>query len=492
MMSCPLTNMNNKQQFLLRNGGLDSPIMRLSYLSEPELSFANGSTHINPKIGIPLYGPKSVGTPRHKNEIHIGFVGEAESIENVLKFIDDCSVGVNAKDIENGSLSFPGLSSEVGYRFEIVSSDQTIEKITSSEREKILKNSASEVQFSEMLNLIDQKASILCEKDHPIDYIFVVLTEDIYQKLRVADTIDPILGTGVVKRNFRRAIKARLMRYQKPTQIIRESTTGYTTDHRDVQDLATRAWNLFTGMYFKVGGLPWGPIGLEPATCFVGISFFRPLGEPSFMRASIAQAFNEHGDGLVLRGQKFRWGDDLDKSPHLPANLAEQLVREVLEMYKIETKQSPRRVVIHKSSRYTPDERNGFTEALKEISEVDLVTVGTSGNFRLFREGEYPPLRGTLMEIGDNHFLYSTGYIPELKKYPHGHVPVPLRIIDHYGDTAKAQLLNEILSLTKMNWNTANVDGSFPITLQFARLVGEILREIPEDRTPNPKYSFYM
>ena len=343
-----------------------------------------------------------------------------------------------------------------------------------------------------MLNLIEKKVGVLCEKDHPIDYIFIVLTEDIYETLRAVDTADPILGKEVVKRNLRRAIKARLMKYQKPTQIIRESTTGYADNDRDMQDLATRAWNIFTGMYFKVGGFPWGPIGLAPATCFVGISFFRPFGEPKFIRASMAQAFNEDGDGLVLRGQKFRWDDKLEKSPHMPAHLAEQLVREVLERYEIECKHSPRRVVIHKSSRYTPDEREGFKEALKNISEIDLVTVGTSGNFRLFREGEYPPLRGALKQIGDNYFLYTTGYIPELKKYPHGHVPAPLRVEDHHGDTPKSQLLNEMLGLTKMNWNTANVDGAFPITLQFARRVGEILQEIPDDQIPNPKYSFYI
>lgn len=474
------------------NHNLVTPRMRLSYLSEPELSFADDYAHTNPKVGIPLYGPKSLNMPRHKSQIHIGFVGEAGAIENVLKFIDDCSNGVKAEDIDNGSMPFPGVSNEVGYKFEIVTSNQTVEKITNSEREKILNNGDPAAQFSQMLDLIDHKVSILCEKDHPIDYIFIVLTEDVYNRLRVVDTTDPISGKGKVQRDFRRAVKARLMRHQKPTQIFRESTTGYTSDDRELQDLATRAWNVFTGMYFKVGGLPWGPIGLESATCLVGISFFRPLGEPSFMRASIAQAFNEHGDGLVLRGQKFRWDDDLGKSPHMPANLAEQLVQEVLEMYRIECKQPPRRVVIHKSSRYTHDERDGFTEALKNIPEVDLVTAGATGKFRLLREGVYPPIRGALMNIGDIHLLYTTGYIPELKRYPHGHVPEPLQIADHYGDTAKTQLLNEILSLTKMNWNTANVDGAFPITLRFAKLVGEILREIPDDRTPNPKYSFYI
>ena len=175
--------MNNAQENLLRDGILISPKMWLRYLSEPELSFAGGSTHINPKIGIPLYGPKSLHTSRHKNEIHIGFVGEAGAIENVLRFINDCSVGVKAEDIGNGSMPFPGLSSEVGYRFEIVPSDYTTEKITSSEREKILNNPTSGAQFVEMLNLIDKKVSILCEKDHPIDYIFIVLTEDIYEKI---------------------------------------------------------------------------------------------------------------------------------------------------------------------------------------------------------------------------------------------------------------------------------------------------------------------
>lgn len=475
-----------------KNTNLVSPQMELSCLPEPKLSFAENATHINPKIGIPLYGPKSQNTSRHKSEIHVGFVGEAGAIENVMKFIEKCSSGVKAEDIDNGSMPFPGISEEVGYGFEIVSSSETIEKITNAEREKTFRSAIPEAQFSGMLNLIENKVRILCEKDHPIDYIFIVLTEEIYKRLRVVDATDPISSNRIVKRNFRRALKARLMFYQKPTQIIRESTTGYTTSGRDLQDLATRAWNIFTGMYFKVGGLPWGPVGLEPATCFVGISFFRPLGEPSFMRASIAQAFNEHGDGLVLRGQKFRWDDELGKSPHMPAHLAEQLVREVLVRYKTECKQLPRRVVVHKSSRYTPDEREGFKEALRDIPEVDLVTVGSSSNFRLFREGEYPPLRGTIMHIGDNYFMYATGYIPELKKYPHGHVPSPLRIVDHYGDTTKAQLLTEILSLTKMNWNTANVDGAFPITLQFARLVGEILREIPPDKVPNPKYSFYI
>jgi hypothetical protein len=43
-----------------------------------------------------------------------------------------------------------------------------------------------------------------------------------------------------------------------------------------------------------------------------------------------------------------------------------------------------------------------------------------------------------------------------------------------------------------MNWNSANMGGLWPITLRFSRLVGNVLREVPEGREPHPKYKFYM
>lgn len=72
-------------------------------------------------------------------------------------------------------------------------------------------------------------------------------------------------------------------------------------------------------------------------------------------------------------------------------------------------------------------------------------------------------------------------------------VPSPLRIADHVGqDTPRDTLLREILTLTKLNWNSAHFAGSLPITLKFSRLVGDIMREIPPDREPLPQYKYYM
>lgn len=75
---------------------------------------------------------------------------------------------------------------------------------------------------------------------------------------------------------------------------------------------------------------------------------------------------------------------------------------------------------------------------------------------------------------------------------PHGHVHLPLQIADHVGDTSESELLREVMVLTKMNWNSANMGGLLPITLRFSQLVGDVLREVPDDREPQPKYKYYM
>jgi argonaute-like protein implicated in RNA metabolism and viral defense len=55
-----------------------------------------------------------------------------------------------------------------------------------------------------------------------------------------------------------------------------------------------------------------------------------------------------------------------------------------------------------------------------------------------------------------------------------------------------AERAREVLTLTKMNWNSADGIGRHPITVTFARRVGMIMTEMGEDVTPNPFYRFYM
>jgi hypothetical protein len=78
------------------------------------------------------------------------------------------------------------------------------------------------------------------------------------------------------------------------------------------------------------------------------------------------------------------------------------------------------------------------------------------------RHGEYPPPRGACLSLGERRYLYTTGYVPYLGRYPRGHVPTPVQITDHVGDSDAQALLAEVLLMTKMNWNSARFAENSP------------------------------
>lgn len=230
----------------------------------------------------------------------------------------------------------------------------------------------------------------------------------------------------------------------------------------------------------------------------MGISFYKPHGtKRSTSQTSLVQAFNESGDGLVLRGPDFTWNPKRpeSKSPHLTQDYAERLLLDVIARYQRELGQAPRRLVLHKSSSYWPEEREGFRRALEgQVQQFDFLSLDTRQNtVRLLPASTYPPLRGTWFSIEDIDLLYTDGFLADLGQYHGLHVPSPIQITDHVGqDTARGDLLREVLILTKMNWNSARLGGKIPITLKFSNLVGEIMRGIPDDREPLPQFKFYM
>ncbi len=466
---------------------LKGPSRGAQWLEEPPLLFANDRTHPDPKVGIALYGPRSLGTSRHKSEVHVGFVGTGEAVEHARQFYAECAEGVAGGDQH---IPFPGCKADRGFRTDLRFDSGLTELITRRESQEVRAMRRQRERFEAAAELLRAKVELLTRKDHPLDYVVVVLPEEFYERCRVADYYG---GRQKVHRDLRLALKARAMKYHKPMQILLETTTGLVPSTRELDHKSKIAWNLFTGLYFKADGLPWGPTELPPINCFVGVSFFRPLGDSSSLRTSVVQAFDENGEGLVLRGHDFEWDEEKQgKSPHLSDELAYKLIEMVLKRYQEERKQLPQRVVLHKSSRFEPDERAGFEAALRSIGYYDLVTITPTSSVRLVRAGRYPPLRGTVFTVADCSYLYTNGYTPELGGFPHGHVPSPLEIVDHIGDTPKTKLLREVMVLSKMDWNSADFSKLRPITLEFSRAVGAIMREVPQDEEPQPKYKFYM
>jgi hypothetical protein len=464
------------------------PLVRGYYLGEPKLEFADGREHIDPKLGISRFGPKSYSPKkRHPSYVKVGFIGTAETTALSREWINVSALGVKA---DEKHVEFPGYMQDRGFFSQLEFDDSWNAQLFNQEVEDLVNIKRSRVRFESLLLLLEEKLDLLSKKDQPPDYVIIALPDILYNKCRVTNYKDK--GLGDVHRDLRRAFKAIAMKYRIPTQFLRQQTI----DGREQDDPSKVAWNFFTGLYFKAGGIPWGPTGLTPGTCYVGVGFYRSLGtRNSKMHTSLVQAFDEHGDGLVLRGPEFTWDNDETRSPHLDETLANQLINYVLDRYQEEMHQTPQRVVIHKSSIYWPEERQGFREGLRNrVKKFDLVSLDTRQSaVRLLPANQYPPLRGTRFTVGDIDYLYTTGFIAELGQFHSLHVPSPIRITDHIGqDTARETLLLEILALTKMNWNSSRLGGKAPITLKFSDLVGEIMREVPIDIEPMPQFMYYM
>lgn len=466
------------------------PRVRTQWLEEPALAFAGDREALDQKEGLARYGPASLGESRHPAEIRLGFIGSGRSIATAQGWFRRAAEGI-AGDPAKHLARFPGFAEDRGFFSRLVMSDSQVEAITAHEIDAVLASKKVADRFQEAVAVISRKMRLLRQRDDQPDVVILALPDELVQHTQRVKFNDP--DRGLVYRDFRRAIKAELMRHQIPTQILLERVAGAEPGAKGVDHISRVAWNLCTSLYFKAGGVPWRPVGLRPDTCFIGISFHRPLGtaDPA-LRSSVAQAFDELGTGLVLRGPDFSWDTHRQgPSAHLSADQSSELLQLVLRRYREETRRLPARVVVHKTSRYTPEERDGFKLALAGISQFDLVAVSPTSEVRLLRQGKYPPLRGTLFSVADVSFLYTTGYIPALQAYPHGHVPSPLQIADHHGDSSVEQLAEEILLLTKMNWNSAGFAGALPITIRFSRLVGDIMREVPADREPEPQFKFY-
>lgn len=467
----------------------EEKIIKCQYLEEPLLQFADGREHIDPKIGISRYGPKSfIPKRKHPESIRVGFIGSAETVDSSRYWLEKTSEGVLC---DEDHIEFPGFMEDRGFFSKLIFDQDWNGQLTQMETDEILEKKPRE-RFEYLLEKLEEKLDLLSKKDQPPQYIVIALPDQIYNRCKDVDYYDK--EKGKIHRDLRRAFKALAMKYQIPTQFIRQQTI----DGREKDDPSKVAWNFFTGLYFKAGGVPWGPTGLTPSTCYIGIAFYQPLGSKfDSMHTSLVQAFDEHGDGLILRGPEFQWNSNRmgSKSPHLNSQDAISLVQIVLDRYEKEMGQAPRRVVIHKSSKFWPGEKDGFKQALSQrVNKFDLMSFDThQSNIRLFTTSSYPPLRGTRFMVGEIDYLYTTGFIAELGQSHVLHVPSPIQVTDHVGqDTSRETLLKEVLILTKMNWNSSRLGGKAPITLRFSEIVGEIMREIPYDREPMPQFKFYM
>ena len=472
--------------------------MKLEFVHEPRLIFANGE-HICPRRGISAYGVFDRTQETRRTEVYVGGVGSSESMEMLQTWLERCKDGIDAPaetKQENLKLPFCGFSKNGGFGADIRFSADLARSIKNSDIKKIVAIRSRTERVEAAIELYFENVKFLAQNRH-VDVIVCVIPEELYKVISTEKKGgDEVLDgeSDDQELNFRRALKARSMPLGKPLQLIRQINLDETKSAGQ-QDDATKAWNFCTALYYKSGPtIPWKleQESSRPTSCAVGIAFYRSRDRQSLC-TSLAQIFDELGNGLILRGTPVHINKD-DRVPRLSAQQAYDLIAAALNEYRVALRTFPARLVVHKSSNFSAEEIAGIEGAVQDahIDAVDFVTILDS-KLRLFRDGNYPPFRGTLARVDQNRLLlYTRGSVWYYQTYPGQYVPQPIELRVQKSEESPMLIAREVLGLTKMNWNNTQFDGKYPVTLGCARKVGEIMKYLGESDTPQIRYGFYM
>ena len=157
----------------------------------------------------------------------------------------------------------------------------------------------------------------------------------------------------------------------------------------------------------------------------------------------------------------------------------------------------PTELFIHGQTTFNDEEWAGFVAAApKETNIIGVRIRSTGGETKLFRDGDYPVLRGTALHL-DNHtaYLWSTGYIPQLDTYIGPETPNPLHITVLRSKDKKphvSTVLRDIMGLTKINYNSCNFNDGLPVTVRFAKMVGDVLTMGSAKDEEKQPFKFYV
>lgn len=490
------------------------------YLPEPSLSFAAKQQCEDPRTGLTAYGPYSKAEATRRPQIRLGIVGPAEAIDRTVGFFSRLAQRIEPGPNADAVLhpAFPGINSGDPFQIELVTQPIWHRPLKAKDVTLIEGHPDFTQRVGMLLSAVTTEIKALKALDSCPDVVICAMSKTMEDLCRVGiaeydrqhseddDGIDPEDLAEILPeveeedeeeeidtdaaRSFRRGLKAECLNLI-PTQLMWHRTLAGTLG---VQDLATRAWNLVIALLYKAEIIPWRLSDVIEGSCFVGISFFHEdEAKSSTLRTSIAQAFTERGEGFVLQGNSFEWDSRKsgERAPHLNKDQAKILLERVLRVYEDQVGGPPRKVVLHKTSRYTEEERMGFAEALNGISHYGFLTINRRGIFCL-RPGKKAVLRGTVVDFGQTRgLIYTMGYTPFLRCYPGFRIPQPLEVTDNWGSVSLREAADDILKLTKLNWNTAAFNCRDPITLAFSRRVGDILK-MAKGKEPALHYRYYM
>lgn len=470
-------NCGSTRNVFLKPELLKRIVFRGKEYKDPQLRFFDPvsksiSEDFHPMRGLmknaPVDYPINNGVLSHS--IVIGVICPKGHEDEFSNFITGLNLRSPAKNNTDFLVSFPGFyeAFKMGLDLPIVSSNQWQSVVSVSATDSY----AAALEFGKaIMQKIDQLSA------QSVDVILIYIPKEFEHLSAYSD--------GSHKFDLHDYIKAYAAQRQIATQFVRKKTI-------DSELHCQIMWALSLALYVKSGRIPWTISGVQPNTAFAGIGYSVMHGESrNNVVVGCSHIYSSDGQGMKYRLSKIHdVRFDRKDNPYLSEEEAYRLGLTIKDLFHSSFSEIPKRVVIHKRTPFRKDEIKGLVESLSSagVQSIDLIEISYEDDLKCFAlnynyteiDG-YPVRRGMCFPIKeDTMYLYTHGIAPSVRdikrKYFQGgkSIPLPLKIVKHYGSSSMAQIAIEILGLSKMNWNSFNLYSKLPCTIESSNEIARI------------------
>lgn len=251
-------------------------------------------------------------------------------------------------------------------------------------------------------------------------------------------------------------------------------------------------WWLGLALYVKSMRTPWVLSSLDQESAFVGLgmSLDRKAEKGNHVILGCSHLYNSQGQGLQFRLSKIENPIIRRHNAFMSYDDARRVGETIRQLFWESRFKLPHRVVIHKLTPFLSEERRGLQAGLSGVNEIDLLEIQVDSALRYlssipqadgsFKEDGFPVKRGTLLKLDHSSALLwvhgvAKALNPRLKYYQgKRRIPAPLIIRRHAGRSDLSMIGEEILGLSKMNWNSFDLYTKLPATVESSRQIARI------------------
>lgn len=278
-------------------------------------------------------------------------------------------------------------------------------------------------------------------------------------------------------------IKAYCVQKGIATQFLREETLTKQYQGEII-------WWLALELYVKSMRTPWILDRADGDTAYVGLGFSPVSGSSRDKQIVLgcSHLYSSTGEGMRYRLSKLDEPLIRGKNPYMSRDDARRIAENSRQLFYEWRNKLPARVVFQKRTPFMPEERAGLLDGLQGIDDVEMLEITVEPALRYIasriqhgklKDDPFPVRRGAAVVLDKMRALiWVHGATAGLdgKTYYQGksRIPAPLRITRHHGTAPFRTVADEILGLSKMDWNTFDLYSKHPATIESSNAIARI------------------